>query len=216
MPPKVTGQLNLDGVIGPPEVNTRGHNLQITKKLTGVSIVETIPDVRKPLRGKTEYIKTMIPVADVIDKFNSMHDAVADAERKVRIADERAAKAHQIGVEKGSTNVNVLANKYLDEEQKKRQEVEKKLATAEKKAGAEKKKADFAKQKFNVAQKTIAKTKKSLKAVKKRAESLDEDLTIKENEAREALDLYHKTQKELDELKERRRRRVVETPERDI
>ena len=128
----------------------------------------------------------------------------------------RAAKAHQIGVEKGSTNVNALENKYLDDEQKKRQEVEKKLATAEKKAGAEKKKADFAKQKFNVAQKTIARTKKSFKAVKKQAEGLDEDLTLKESEAKEAWDLYHKTKKELDELKERRRRRVVETPERDV
>ena len=50
--------------------------------------------------------------------------------------------------------------------------------------------------------KPLLKTKKSLKVVEKQAEGLDEDLTLKESEAKEAWDLYHKTEKELDELKE--------------
>ena len=73
-----------------------------------------------------------MPAADVAQKINNMHDTVADAEKKVRTAQERAAAAHALGVKEGSDIVNALANKYLDVEQKKREEIKKNLKLKEK------------------------------------------------------------------------------------
>ena len=194
MPPKVTAKLLLDGgALGPPEVNTKGHNLLITKKLTGVSLVETIPDVRNPLKGKSKDIKILIPGADVMQEINKMHDTMADAEKKVRSAQERANAAHALGVRKGTDDVNALANKFIDDEQKKRQEVEKKLA-------AEKKKVRFAQQKTTITKKDAAKTKKLLAATKKELAEAKYAKMVAENQANVA-------RSRVDELTRGRRRR---------
>ena len=108
----------------------------------------------------------MMPAAEVMQEIDEIHDTMADAEKKVRTAEE----LHMLWARERAQIMEMLlrASSLMKNKQKKRQEVEKKLA-------AEKKKVRFARQKTTITKKDVAKTKKLLIADAKCAEMTAEN-----------------------------------------